>query len=71
MTHVIENLNGEEIVKTCYKKKLRKKNQTEFRVKKVIKRKGNKLYVKWKDYNNYVNIWIDKKDIAIYMSCFP
>ena len=29
---------------------------------KVIKGKGNKLYVKWKGYNNSFNIWIDKKD---------
>ena len=28
------------------------KNRKEFRIEKVIKRKGNKLHVKWKDYNN-------------------
>ena len=33
------------------------------RVEKVIKRKGDKLYVKWKGYNNSFNSWIDKKDI--------
>ena len=31
------------------------------RIEKVIKRKGNKLYVKWKDYDNLLNSWIDKK----------
>ena len=30
------------------KKNCKKKNQKEFRIEKVIKRKGNKLYVKWK-----------------------
>ena len=25
--------------------------------------KGNKLYVKWKGYNNSFNNWIDKKDL--------
>ena len=60
-----------KLLRRVTKKNWEKKNQTEFRVKKVIKRKGNKLYIKWKGYNNYVNIWIDKKDIAIYMSCFP
>ena len=39
----------------------KKKNQKEFRVEKVIKRKGDKLYVKWKDYNSSFNSWIDKK----------
>ena len=31
-------------------------------VEKVIKRKGNKLYIKWKGYDNSFNRWIDKKD---------
>ena len=31
------------------------------RIEKVIKRKGNKLYVKWKGYDNLLNSWIDKK----------
>ena len=42
-----------------------KKNQTQFRVEKVIKRKGEKLFVKWKGYDHSFNGWIDKKDIAI------
>ena len=29
-----------------------------------MKRKGDKLYVKWKGYDNLFNSWIDKKDIA-------
>ena len=33
-----------------YEKELQKTNQEEFRVEKVIKRKGDKLYVKWKGY---------------------
>ena len=28
-----------------------------------MKRKGNKLYVKWQGYNNFLNSWIDKKDV--------
>ena len=31
-----------------YEKELQKTNQQEFRIEKVIKKKGNKLYVKWK-----------------------
>ena len=38
-------------------------NKKEFRVEKVIKRKGDKLYIKWKGYDNSFNSWIDKKDI--------
>ena len=62
-TYVTNDLNGEEIIATLYEKKLQKTNQKEFRVGKVIKRKGNKLYVKWKGCNNSFNSWIDKKDI--------
>ena len=42
-------------------KRMENANQKEFRVKKVIKRKSDKLYVKWKGYNNLFNSWIDKK----------
>ena len=45
-TYVISDLKVEEIVETFYEKELQKTNQKEIRVEKVIKRKGNKLYVK-------------------------
>ena len=61
-TYVISDLKGEKIVETYYKKELHKANQKEFRAEKVIKRrKGNKLYVKWKGYNSSFNSWIDNK----------
>ena len=50
-TYIINDLNGEEIIGTFYEKELQKTNQQEFRIEKVIKRKGNKLYVKWKGYD--------------------
>ena len=63
-THVINDLNGEEIIGKFYEKELQKTNQEEFRIEKVIKRKGDKLYVKWKGYDNSFNRWIDKKDLV-------
>ena len=51
-TYVINDLNGEEITGTFYEKELQKKNQEEFRIEKVIRRKGDKLHVKWKGYDN-------------------
>ena len=60
-TYVINDLNGEEIIGTFYEKELQKINQQEFRIEKVIKRKGNKLYVKWKGYDNLFNSSIDMK----------
>ena len=38
-------------------------NQTKFRNEKLIKQKGNKLYIQWKGYDNLFNSWIGKKDI--------
>ena len=49
-TYVINDLNGEEIIGSFYEKELQKTNQKEFRVEKVIKRKGDKWYVKSKGY---------------------
>ena len=63
-TYVINDLNGEEIIGTFYEKELQKTNQKEFRIEKVIKRKGDKLYVKWKGYDSSFNSWNDKKDLV-------
>ena len=50
-TYVINDLNGEEIIGTFYEKELQKPDLTKFGIEKVIKRKGNKVYVKWKYYD--------------------
>ena len=63
-TYVINDLNGEEIIGTFYEKELQKTNQQEFRIEKILKRKCDKLYVKWKGYDNSFISWIDKKDIV-------
>ena len=51
-TCVISDLNGKEIVGTFYGKELQKVRQEDrkSRIEKVIKRKVNKLCVKWKGY---------------------
>ena len=69
-----EDLDGEEIVGTFQEKELQKTNQTEFRIGKVIKKKGDRLHFKWKGYDNSLNSWIDKNVglISLYkMSYFP
>ena len=62
-TYVINDLNGEEITGTFYEKELQKTNQEEFRIEKVIKRKGDKIYIKWRGYDNSFNSWIDKASL--------
>ena len=63
-TYAVNDLNGEEITGRFYEKELQNTNQKEFRMEKVNKTKGDKLYVKWKGYDNSFNSWIDKKDLV-------
>ena len=58
-TYVINDLNGEEITGSFYEKELQTTSQKEFRIEKVLKRKGHKLYVKLKGYDNRFNSWIN------------
>ena len=64
-TYIIEKINGKRIFQTFCKKELQKTNQAESTIENVINEKREKLYVKWKGYDNYLNSWIDKKDIVI------
>ena len=63
-TYEINDLNGEKIVGSSYEKELLKTDQKEFRTEKVIRRKEDKLYVKWKGYDNSFNSWIDKASLV-------
>ena len=62
--YVIDDLYGEEITGTLYEKELQKIDPQEFRIEKVTEKKGDKLYVKWKGYDNSFNSSIDKKDLV-------
>ena len=64
-SYVIGDIKGKEIVEAFHEKELQKTNQWEFRAEKVIKRKGDKLYVKYKGYDSYFNSCIDKKRHSI------
>ena len=62
-TYVVSDLNGEEVTGSFYEKELQKTNQEKFRIEKVLKRKGDKLNVKWKRYVSRFSSGIDKKDL--------
>ena len=53
-----------KLLKLFMKAMLQKTNQKDFRIVNVIERKGNKLHVNWKGYDNSFNCWIDKNDIV-------
>ena len=49
-------------MKTNCKKQIKKKKKN--RSENLIKRKVDKLYVKWEGYDSLFNSWINKKDIV-------
>ena len=63
MTSMVKKLL-EHFMKKNYKnlgqKKLKKVKEKVIK----IKRKGDKLYVKWKGYDSLFNSWINKKDLV-------
>ena len=56
--NTLAETNGQKIAESIYEKELQKTNQKKKkkknRIEKVIKRKGDKLYIKWKNYDNIV-----------------
>ena len=56
-------MNSDDITGSFYEKELQCTNQQIFAIEKIIKRNGDKLYVKWKRYDDSFNSWINKKGI--------
>ena len=46
-----------KLLELLRKKQLQKASQKESRIEKVIKRKCNKLYVKWKGYDHFFKLY--------------
>ena len=51
-----------KLLEVFMKKNCKKTNQKKFIIEKILKRKGDKLYIKWKGYDNFKS-WINKKDL--------
>ena len=68
MDFIIGDLNGEPITGSFYEKKKfeKKTNQKELRTEKIIKRKGDKLYDKWKWYDHLFNSWTNTINKTLY-----
>ena len=62
-TYFPNTVNGEEITGSFYEKELQKATQKKFRIGKILQKKSDKLYVKWKVDDISFNSWINKKDI--------
>ena len=70
-TYILNDLNGEEIIGTFYENELQKTKQNEFRIEKGIKKKGDKLYVKWKDMIIHSIVGLIKKTLCQMSQYFP
>ena len=62
-TYVINDLKCEEITGIFYEKELQKANQKEFRIEKVIKRKGDKIMLNGKDMITHLIAGLIKKTL--------
>ena len=62
-TYVISDLNGEDIDRTFYEQEFQKTSQKKLWIEKMMKRKGDKLFVKWKRYGSSLIVRLIKKTL--------
>ena len=64
----IKDMNDEIIKGIFYEKELQKsKNNSEvYVIEKIIRKNKNKYFVKWRNYSNDFNSWVDKDDVIKY-----
>ena len=62
-TYKINDFNKEEIQGTFYEQELQKTTQEVYRIERIIKRRGNKSFVKWLGYPASFNSWVDNKTL--------
>ena len=68
ITYKIKDLNDEIIKGIFYGKELQKTKNISgvYIIEKIIQKNKNKYFVKWRNYSNEFNSWIDKDDIIEY-----
>ena len=61
----LSELNGDEILGTFYTEELQTaKYHDMFLIEKVIKKRGNQVFVKWLGFDNKHNSWINKSELT-------
>ena len=65
ITYLLTDLSGDNILGSFYEQELQKtKYPNIYLVEKVIKRRGNDLYVKWLGFDNSHNSWIKQNELV-------
>lgn len=64
VTYILEDLQGNPIMGAFYKEELQKTETPDvYLIEKILKRRGNKVFVKWLGFDNTHNSWINKTNI--------
>ena len=66
-TYKVEEWDGTPLEGTFYEQDLQKVNVADndiFRIEKIVKRKGKKILVQWKNWPNKYNSWIEKNQLT-------
>ena len=66
ITYQLKDMNDEIIKGQFYEKELQLSKNTsgKYIIEKILKTKGNQIYVKWRGYSNNFNSWIDKNTVT-------
>lgn len=65
VTYILKDYQGQTIRGSFYEQELLKvRNPDMYLIQKILRRKGNKLFVKWLGFSNKHNSWIDKSDVS-------
>ena len=70
ITYKITDMNNEIIEGIFYEKELQLSKMKEdglYIIEKIIRKIKNRYFVKWRNYSNNFNSWIDKNDIVKYV----
>ena len=62
-TYIIKDTLREPVQGTFYKKELQLSVQEMFRIERVLRKKKNQVFVKWKGYSDAFNSWVPLTDL--------
>ena len=66
--YYLKDLNNEKLQGTFYEQELQKTKQDDlYTIEKILKTNKDKIYVKWRGYDNSFNSWIDKNTVIKYL----
>ena len=66
--YYLKDLNNEKLKGTFYEQELQKTKQDDlYTIEKILKTNKDKIYVKWRGYDNSFNSWINKNNVTKYL----